>query len=122
MIEKLDASASHSSAMSQNKVVAIDIPPGTDPQAHEDEHVHGVYEQIASHFASTRYKVFVFPHEQLTSLPNKALAHHSKILKFNTARTHRVGFWHRERKVPAVAGPFVPDNWVRQKSESSADC
>lgn len=28
-----------------------------EPQAHEDQHVHAVYDQIASHFSSTRYKV-----------------------------------------------------------------
>lgn len=28
-----------------------------DPQAYEDQHVHAVYDQIASHFSSTRYKV-----------------------------------------------------------------
>ena len=28
-----------------------------DPQAYENEHVHQVYEQIAPHFSSTRYKV-----------------------------------------------------------------
>jgi len=28
-----------------------------DPQAHEDQHVHAVYDKIASHFSSTRYKV-----------------------------------------------------------------
>lgn len=26
---------------------------------YEEEHVHAVYEQIASHFSSTRYKVFL---------------------------------------------------------------
>jgi hypothetical protein len=26
-------------------------------EAYEEEHVHTVYEQIASHFSSTRYKV-----------------------------------------------------------------
>jgi len=26
-------------------------------EAYEEEHVHSVYEQIASHFSSTRYKV-----------------------------------------------------------------
>ena len=58
--------------MSQNKVIAIDIPLGTNPQAHEDEHVHAVYEQIASHFSSTRYKVFALPHEKLARLPIKS--------------------------------------------------
>ena len=28
-----------------------------DEQAYEDKHVHQVYEQIAPHFSSTRYKV-----------------------------------------------------------------
>lgn len=28
--------------------------------AYEDEHVHQVYEQIASHFSETRYKVSQF--------------------------------------------------------------
>jgi tRNA (uracil-5-)-methyltransferase TRM9 len=28
-----------------------------DPQVHEDRHVHAVYDQIASHFSSTRHKV-----------------------------------------------------------------
>jgi tRNA (uracil-5-)-methyltransferase TRM9 len=33
----------------------------SDPQgaAYEEQHVHTVYEQIASHFSSTRYKVCV---------------------------------------------------------------
>lgn len=30
-----------------------------DPQAYEDQHVHAVYDQIASHFSATRYKVRV---------------------------------------------------------------
>lgn len=28
-------------------------------EAYEEEHVHTVYEQIASHFSSTRYKVCI---------------------------------------------------------------
>jgi tRNA (uracil-5-)-methyltransferase TRM9 len=28
-----------------------------DPQIHEDQYVHAVYDKIASHFSSTRYKV-----------------------------------------------------------------
>jgi tRNA (uracil-5-)-methyltransferase TRM9 len=54
--------------MSSNKVTAIDIPPDTNPQAHEDEHVHAVYEQIASHFSSTRYKVFTHPSRETDKL------------------------------------------------------
>lgn len=30
-------------------------------EAYEEEHVHTVYEQIASHFSSTRYKVCTLP-------------------------------------------------------------
>ena len=30
-----------------------------DPQTYEDEHVHAVYDEIAPHFSSTRYKVRV---------------------------------------------------------------
>ncbi len=56
--------------MCSNKVTTIDIPSDTDPQAHENEHVHAVYEQIASHFSSTRYKVFTLPHEKPTNSPN----------------------------------------------------
>lgn len=30
------------------------------PQNYEDEHVHKIYDEIAPHFSSTRYKVGVF--------------------------------------------------------------
>ena len=59
--------------MSSNKVTSIEIPPDKNPQAHEDEHVHAVYEQIASHFSSTRYKVSAVPHEKPTHSQNKSL-------------------------------------------------
>lgn len=41
------------------RVVAFTIEMSTEPtgEAYEEEHVHTVYEQIASHFSSTRYKV-----------------------------------------------------------------
>ena len=28
-----------------------------DPEAYEDDNVHAIYDKIASHFSSTRYKV-----------------------------------------------------------------
>jgi tRNA (uracil-5-)-methyltransferase TRM9 len=37
---------------------------------YEEEHVHEVYEQIASHFSSTRYKVCVTPPSFTTELTN----------------------------------------------------
>jgi hypothetical protein len=49
-----------------------------DPSAYEAKHVHQVYDQIASHFSSTRYKVRVRSPVWLT--PNliacPALANH----------------------------------------------
>lgn len=40
----------------------------TESEEYEDKHVHQVYEQIASHFSATRYKVGLPVSEQLTSL------------------------------------------------------
>lgn len=42
----------------------ISVMPDTRPEpesAYEDEHVHQVYNQIASHFSSTRFKVIHYP-------------------------------------------------------------
>ncbi|KAL0947047.1 hypothetical protein HGRIS_013190 [Hohenbuehelia grisea] len=41
-----------------------------DPQAYENEHVHGVYEQIASHFSMTRYKPWPVIAKFLADLPD----------------------------------------------------
>ena len=38
--------------------------------SYEAEHVHEVYEEIASHFSSTRYKVCVTPPSFSTKLTN----------------------------------------------------
>jgi len=38
------------------------------PEEYEEEHVHEVYEQIASHFSSTRYKPWPIVHDFLLSL------------------------------------------------------
>ncbi|KAG6333957.1 hypothetical protein ID866_5125 [Astraeus odoratus] len=40
-----------------------------DHQAYEDQHVHAVYDQIASHFSSTRYKPWPIISAFLNSLP-----------------------------------------------------
>ncbi|KAF3085629.1 tRNA methyltransferase, has a role in tRNA modification [Orbilia oligospora] len=37
--------------------------------AYEDQHVHQVYDKIASHFSATRYKPWPIVHEFLTTLP-----------------------------------------------------
>ena len=37
------------------------------PEDYEEEHVHGVYQQIASHFSSTRYKPWPIVHDFLLS-------------------------------------------------------
>jgi tRNA (uracil-5-)-methyltransferase TRM9 len=48
------------------------LPNMTDPeeaQSYEQQHVHSVYEQIASHFSSTRYKPWPIVSSFLSSLP-----------------------------------------------------
>lgn len=40
-----------------------------DPQLYENQHVHGVYDQIASHFSSTRYKPWPIIAAFLSNLP-----------------------------------------------------
>ncbi|KAH7889455.1 hypothetical protein F5I97DRAFT_1801682 [Phlebopus sp. FC_14] len=40
-----------------------------DPQEYEDQHVHAVYDSIASHFSSTRYKPWPIIASFLSSLP-----------------------------------------------------
>jgi tRNA (uracil-5-)-methyltransferase TRM9 len=39
------------------------------PEEYEEKHVHEVYEKIAHHFSSTRYKAWPIVHEFLRSLP-----------------------------------------------------
>ncbi|TKA66105.1 tRNA (carboxymethyluridine(34)-5-O)-methyltransferase [Friedmanniomyces simplex] len=42
-------------------------------EIYEEEHVHGVYEQIASHFSSTRYKPWPIIERFLRELPDGAI-------------------------------------------------
>ncbi|TKA40373.1 hypothetical protein B0A54_09322 [Friedmanniomyces endolithicus] len=42
-------------------------------ETYEEEHVHGVYEQIASHFSSTRYKPWPIIERFLKELPDGAI-------------------------------------------------
>lgn len=44
-----------------------------EPEKYEEEHVHGVYEQIASHFSSTRYKPWPIVESFLHNLPPGAI-------------------------------------------------
>ncbi|KAI9711174.1 MAG: tRNA methyltransferase, has a role in tRNA modification [Bogoriella megaspora] len=46
---------------------------GIDEQAYEEEHVHSVYEQIASHFSSTRYKPWPIVENFLRSQPEGSI-------------------------------------------------
>ena len=39
-----------------------------DPQTYEDHNVHAVYDEIAAHFSSTRYKVSL-PEDQNSNFP-----------------------------------------------------
>jgi hypothetical protein len=63
---------------------------------YENEHVHGVYDEIASHFSSTRYKVRSVNIK--TSQPIKrvlALAYYRQIYLVPSCRIHwvRLGMW-----------------------------
>jgi hypothetical protein len=46
-----------SSETTQNTTAGATAAATPGQEAYEEEHVHSVYEQIASHFSSTRYKV-----------------------------------------------------------------
>ena len=50
----------------------MSVPP-QDQEAYEQEHVHGVYEQIASHFSSTRYKPWPIIERFLRQQPDGAV-------------------------------------------------
>jgi len=58
----------HHVRMSSRPVVVTAVVAGN-AQEHEDTHVHQVYDQIASHFASTRYKPWPLIARFLSSLP-----------------------------------------------------
>lgn len=47
--------------------------PALPPSQYEEEHVHSVYEQIASHFSSTRYKPWPIVESFLQALPAGAI-------------------------------------------------
>lgn len=51
------------------KSVTSAVVDNDDPQAYEDQHVHAVYDHIASHFSSTRYKSWPIIAAFLDSLP-----------------------------------------------------
>lgn len=64
----------------------------TEGEAYEDRHVHQVYEQIASHFSSTRYKVIRIypPPKQATQVADRpALAHHRALPPGSPSRLRR---------------------------------
>lgn len=41
--------------------------PKDPPEAYEEKHVHEVYQQIAEHFSSTRYKVHIYTYIHIPS-------------------------------------------------------
>ncbi len=55
----LTASHSFATFHIDDNVTMTTITADQNPHEYEKEHVHEVYEQIASHFSSTRYKVRV---------------------------------------------------------------
>lgn len=72
-----------------------------DPQGYEDEHVHSVYDEIASHFSSTRYKVSsfqVFGDFITRVLFASAMANNRAVHLIFAHRVGwpRLGYWQRE--------------------------
>ncbi|TGJ85459.1 hypothetical protein E0Z10_g3316 [Xylaria hypoxylon] len=55
-----DAKAGSSPTTTSTKPNPIRDAAAQSPEAYEEEHVHGVYESIAGHFSSTRYKPWPF--------------------------------------------------------------
>ncbi|KAL8769819.1 MAG: hypothetical protein Q9209_004257 [Squamulea sp. 1 TL-2023] len=53
--------------------MASSTSPDEDPKDYEDKHVHEVYEQIASHFSSTRYKPWPIVERFLQKLPSGSI-------------------------------------------------
>lgn len=56
-------------ATTMNKTVTIAEACKTSPEAYENAHVHEVYDQIADHFSSTRYKPWPVVAAFLESIP-----------------------------------------------------
>jgi hypothetical protein len=75
-----------------------------DPQLYENQHVHGVYDQIASHFSSTRYKACgpnsrCGGQNKTERVPSLAVAYHYCIPIKSSNRMGRVRFWYWEREI-----------------------
>ena len=75
-----------------------------DPQKYEDEHVHAVYDQIAPHFSSTRYKVRL--EGSLAELSHVVTA-------VNTT-------YSRGRLSQDFSRPFHPDGWALTRVRAMA--
>lgn len=69
-----------------------------DPQTYEDLHVHSVYDEIAPHFSSTRYKVSTFacrPVYKTTTDLILAMAHHRRLPIQSPNGLGGTRFWNR---------------------------
>lgn len=69
-----------------------------DPEDHEKRHVHQVYDQIAPHFSSTRYKVRSCIFLCYIALPTSvAMAHYCRVYDLLAAWIGWLGFWNWQR-------------------------
>lgn len=76
-----------------------------DPQEYEDKNVHAIYDEIAVHFSSTRYKVSLCPYLLIsTTLSLTALAHNHCIHLQHFDGVGWSGFWHWQWEIPTT--PF----------------
>lgn len=97
-----------------------------DPRIYEETHVHAVYEEIAPHFSSTRYKVNqVTSRTPLSTNAHPAVARNSGLPDKSPGRMDRSWFWYRKRKVSTTSDWKTQsrlDDWHRSKHEPSQNC
>lgn len=73
-----------------------------DPQSYESKHVHAVYDEIAPHFSSTRYKVrssSTHPNHSDVKGLTVAMANHLSIYFVSACGMGGTRLWHREWQV-----------------------
>ncbi|ESK96885.1 trna methyltransferase [Moniliophthora roreri MCA 2997] len=90
----------------------------SDPQSYEDTHVHAVYEQIAPHFSSTRYKPWPIIAGFLSTIPVGWLGLDSgtgngKYLPLTDSRAYIIGL-DRSRNLLQIAQRAGNENVLRE--------
>lgn len=109
--------------MGSRNVTGVEVT--QDPQAYEDTHVHAVYDQIAPHFSSTRYKVSQIVRGHISSSNfSPAVAHNRPVSLWYTSRISGARFWYRERQVSGSSSrptTQLVDYWIGQEPRLIGD-